>query len=119
MPETQSKTETFTPGPWFADNGDANGYWAIFQEADRQPVCYLVGVDKSPARLREAEEVANAKLIAAAPDLLASCKAQHEAIDRLFARLILLDKHFLPSESGQPWEALVRGNQAIAKAVGR
>ncbi len=106
MPETQSKTETFTPGPWFADNGDANGYWAIFQEADRQPVCYLVGVDKSPARLREAEEVANAKLIAAAPDLLKALKAM---MGRLEA-------------SGEAWmsdPAWLQGNAAIAKSEGR
>ncbi len=65
-------------------------------------------------------------LISAAPELLAACKAQHEAIDRLFAMLILatnrkvIDHHaaeqFLPTKSGQPWEALLQGNEAIKKA---
>jgi hypothetical protein len=57
-----------------------------------------------------------ANLLASAPELLAACKVQHEAIDRLMARLITLDTGFLPSQSGQPWEALVQGNKAIKKA---
>ena len=60
---------------------------------------------------------ANAALIASSPDLYAACKAQHEAIDRLFARLVKLDPTFFPSKSGQPWEALVQGNSALEKAV--
>jgi hypothetical protein len=61
-------------------------------------------------------------------DLLAACKAQHEAIDTLFAMLIVATRSdrpsesgmaFMPSKSGQPWEALVAGNAAIAKAEGR
>lgn len=59
-------------------------------------------------------------------ELLAACKAQHEAIDRLFAMLIVAtrsghvrtEKGFMPTESGQPWDALVAGNAAIAKATG-
>lgn len=38
---------------------------------------------------------------------------QHEAIDRLFAMLVEAKPGFFPSKSGQPWEALVRGNAAI------
>lgn len=61
-------------------------------------------------------------------ELLAACKAQHEAIDRLFAMLIVATGSdrpsesgmaFLPSQSGQPWEALVAGNAAIARAEGK
>lgn len=48
--------------------------------------------------------------------LLEACKAQHEAIDLLFARLIQLDPSFFPSKSGKPWEAMVKGNEAIAAA---
>lgn len=59
-----------------------------------------------------------------ASELLAACKAQHEAIDRLFAMLIEATKDqkphgFYPSESGQPWDAIKQGNAAIAKAEGR
>ncbi|MBA7602296.1 hypothetical protein ES703_09384 [subsurface metagenome] len=58
-------------------------------------------------------------LFAAALDLLGACKAQHQAIDRLFAELIKRDETFFPSKSGQPWEAVEEGNAAIAKAEGR
>jgi hypothetical protein len=55
----------------------------------------------------------------AAPDLYEACKAQHEAIDLLFARLCELDHEFLPSKSGKPWEAVLLGNKAIAQADGK
>jgi hypothetical protein len=49
--------------------------------------------------------------------LLAALRAQHEAIDRLFAMLIAktmyAEKPFYPSESGQPWEAMLAGKAAI------
>lgn len=48
--------------------------------------------------------------------LLEACKAQHEAIDLLFARLIQLDPNFFPSKSGKPWEATKKGHAAIAAA---
>ena len=67
-------------------------------------------------KIKRAE--ANTHLIAAAPDLLEACKSQHEAIDRLFALLISKNDGFFPSKSGQPWEALLRGNKAITKAEG-
>lgn len=51
-------------------------------------------------------------------ELLEACKAQHEAIDRLFALLIEKVPEFYPSKSGQPWEAVLKGNAAIAKAMG-
>lgn len=50
--------------------------------------------------------------------LLAACKAQHEAIDLLFAKLTQLDPNFFPSKSGQPWEAVQLGNAAIKMAEG-
>lgn len=63
----------------------------------------------------------------AAPELLAACKAQHEAIDTLFAMLLAIThrlsdepvEKFYPSKSGQPWAAVLQGNAAIAKAEGR
>jgi len=48
--------------------------------------------------------------------LLTASQAQHDGLDLLFARLAALDKDFRPSESGQPWEALVMGNAAREKA---
>ena len=44
-------------------------------------------------------------------------KAQHEAIDRLFARLVKLDLLSFQARAAEPWEALVQGNSALEKAV--
>ncbi len=52
-------------------------------------------------------------------DLYEACKAQHDAIDILFARLIELDKNFFPSKSGKPWEAIIQGSKALVKAEGK
>ncbi len=67
---------------------------------------------------KEDEAEATALLIAAAPDLLEACKAQHDALDTLFAMLIATKPDFFPSKSESPWEALLKGNAAIAKATG-
>lgn len=48
-------------------------------------------------------------------ELIKTVKAQHAAIDILFARLILLDKGFMPSKFGKPWKALQLGNAAILR----
>lgn len=47
--------------------------------------------------------------------LVAVCEAQHEAIDKLFAMLILKDENFRPSKSGQPWRAINQGNAILAE----
>ncbi|GAI27216.1 unnamed protein product [marine sediment metagenome] len=51
-------------------------------------------------------------------DLLEACKAQHQAIDRLFAELIKRDPAFFPSKSGQPWEAIQKGTAVIKRMEG-
>lgn len=48
-------------------------------------------------------------------EMFKACKAQHEAIDRLFALLIERDPEFFPTKSGQPWEACRLGNEVIKK----
>lgn len=62
------------------------------------------------------EEQPTAHLFLAAPYLLAACKAQCEAIDELMARLIALDNDFMPTKSGQIWEAMLEGRRAIEMA---
>lgn len=55
-------------------------------------------------------------------ELLAACDAYHEALDRLFTRLILEtrkpgnDTCFMPTRSGQPWDAATFGNVIRQKA---
>ncbi|MBA7533113.1 hypothetical protein ES705_25348 [subsurface metagenome] len=51
--------------------------------------------------------------------LLTACKAQRTAMDILFTMLLKLDKNFLPSKSGQPWEAVVLGSETIKLAEKR
>lgn len=74
----------------------------------------------------EQGEVARGEAVAAhlasrVPQLVQALRAQHEAIDRLFAMLIAKTMHaekpFYPSESGQPWDAMQAGKKAI-EAVG-
>jgi hypothetical protein len=48
--------------------------------------------------------------------MLSALKAQHEAIDQLLAWLAKARPDFYPSKCGPPWDALVEGNEAIARA---
>jgi transcriptional regulator with XRE-family HTH domain len=58
------------------------------------------------------------KLLALHDSMLDAIKIQHAALDFLMARLALLDRDFLPSKCGPPWEAMVQGNEAIKRAEG-
>jgi len=63
-------------------------------------------------------EIVYCPLHKAAPELLKACKEAHKAIDHLFAILAIVERGFLPSRSGQPWDAIVRLNAVMAKAEG-
>lgn len=104
-----------TPGPWQV--GDEGPAIITIEATDGRAACVLA--EMSPSGDLDSEDFANARLIAAAPELLEACKAQHEAIDRLLAQIIGLDQTFLPTRSGQPWQAMIQGNAAIAKAEGK
>lgn len=73
-----------------------------------------VRVGELRSLLRDVRTHRNANTHAA--QLLAACQAQHDALDILFARLIMLDVGFFPSLSGAPWDAMVAGHAAIARA---
>lgn len=112
---TSSNIVSHTPGPWAAFSDD-EGHTNIVAV-----VPHTTCVFSLPGHHKTEPDV---QLIAAAPDLLAACKAQHEAIDELFARLIMQaaegkSPDFYPSKSGRPWDALLQGKTAIAKAEGR
>lgn len=47
--------------------------------------------------------------------ILKVLQEQHLAIDILFAELILHDQKFMPSKSGQPWDAINQGNAVIQR----
>lgn len=103
-----------TPGPWLREDR------TIYVLKDgRNLFSATIQNDNHDCPAEELE--ANARLIAAAPELLAACQAQHRAIDWLFAKLIEASKTgevFLPSKS-PAWEACLQGNAAIARAEGR
>ena len=88
-----------TPGPW---------------RIEYDPYCH-VRSDAGCVLASDYTTEANARLIAAAPDLLAAVKAQHDALDILLAMLVQLDPKFMPTQS-RAWPALLQGNAAIAKA---
>ena len=63
-----------TEGPWTADDGDG-GVWGVFSEADSDGIAYLAEPTRDMRLLRPDEAAANARLIAAAPDLLQALKS--------------------------------------------
>jgi len=74
-----------TPGPWTRDGGNISGEW----ETGEQVTIAITGVTRfcgdesgGPRDTRmKAENKANARLIAAAPELLAALKNLHALID--------------------------------------
>ena len=69
--------------------------------------------------IEEKSKIDEKSLLEAAPLLLAACEAAHEALDRMFAHALMSspkDKPFDPSKCGQPWEAMLKVNDAIARA---
>lgn len=100
-----------TPGPWTAERNDDDECYSIGTRANvpvgQRSVCLVhFGYDE-PA---ESEQHANARLIAAAPELLAACKALDVALcngfdtqdDRMAGR-----------------KALIAAREAVAKAEGK
>lgn len=73
-----------TPGPWRTDENDHDApYQNIRIEAEKNRTVCIVWVDDAPDHAFNAEQEANARLIAAAPDLLDALKAASNYIDTL------------------------------------
>lgn len=112
-----------SPTPWLLKE---HGPDFSIEDASGRTIAYVGEfLNSAPMRVEVDEIRANAIALRAAADLLFACEQQRQAIDLLFTRLILLtqkytpDDLFMPSASGSPWNALVIGNAAIAKAQGR
>lgn len=108
-----------TPGPWSI--GNSAGYNASHVYHDEDGVCTVYGIfsHQSVKQVADdprcAEGLANARLIAAAPDML----AEHEAIARLLSLVIhdlqgRVERDKLAALS----QCLDRSQSAIAKATG-
>ena len=65
-----------TPGPWEVHSLQGAYYWVSDAESDGQTVCVFNHREMD----RPDEIPANARLIAAAPDLLEACEASLEAL---------------------------------------
>jgi hypothetical protein len=82
-----------TPGPWTYPGGTGN----LIGGPDRLRIADLGGLERSPD-----ERQANARLIAAAPDLLAACKAFAAARSNpeLSAAVLQAESAILKAEGG-------------------
>lgn len=112
MSDTKNESKA-TPGPWVAEfqpEGELVAHWDI--KAGATILACLPHDTQEP----------DARLIAAAPDLLAALIASREAIDILMARIInaaAIDADpatYHPSKSGKPWTALLQAKAALEKA---
>ncbi len=119
---------THTPGPWEVDEGDGMPIAKVSFRVVTAPCTPNIG-----SGLSREEITANARLIAAAPDLLAACKELVVAVSaamRVIADLDAMKYVGAPAEtreqrlvdelkiSGVVNGFGVRANAAIAKAVG-
>lgn len=109
-----------TPGPWGVSSESPNivKQYDCFGET-RVIIGSASGYTGSACFPTDEEAVHNARLIAAAPELLNAVEKQHRAIDRLLARLIELDPNFYPTKS-VVWPLIESADavRVIAKAKG-
>lgn len=78
----QDSRTTHTPGPWYFDGDNDDGRIGIYaggadgapMVADTWGLRHYKLPDEGCHNISESEEIANANLIAAAPDLLAACE---------------------------------------------
>lgn len=107
-----------TPGPWqVARQTSPNNHWYVLAasphvEGKSQTVCELNG-PWNPSNYD-----ANAKLIAAAPELLSSLTATLDALDEVMGRLAKSAPRLLPADvTVEPWKTALRARAAISKAT--
>lgn len=111
----------FTLGPWSSlicheRNGpriEITGYRGNYEAL----LCNVV--DDKDVLGKDGELQANAHLIVAAPEMYDALLKAREAIDTLFARLIYSEKDFMPTQCGQPWQAILETNRVLDKAMGK
>jgi hypothetical protein len=107
-------TSAHTPGPWSNERIWDTPASRIHARVHGVPVALAEAFTMRGA----GEKEANARLIAAAPELLAACKALHQAIDVMLAWRIEHERGFMPTQLPQ-WPAVVAAHAAITKAEGR
>ena len=105
MTTAATERRTHTPGPWSAVAFGKDGSWDVHRKTPTLDGGYFARVEPLHHATREArdEAEANARLIAAAPDLLAACNFAYQA---------LTDRHGAVEDD----EAIEALTTAIAKA---
>ena len=95
MEATKEKHATITPGPWHAwyckENETGGGIFQNTNADNQRMICRMAKEKrvihkdkrKSDDFVHSAEDAANARLIAAAPDLLAQCKEFEKCLTHL------------------------------------
>ena len=101
---------SYTKGPYKV--GDDGPGIITVETTDGRAACVLAEMENPDDEDRD-----NFALFAGAPEMHEALMEAHNAIDELFARLVLADATFRPSNSGRPWDALLQVNAAIEKAV--
>jgi hypothetical protein len=95
-----------TPGPWTDESGDGSK-WGVF-DADGRAVALAQQIVSLRVDVYQAERTANARLIAAAPELLAALVAMNALAKGPSAGVTQAQKR----------EAIAAAESAIAKATG-
>lgn len=108
-----------TKGEWaFIEGDEYRGSFIYSDYGDGGTICVLADAWPPGSEYKEFDNSkANAHLIAASPELLEACEAQHGAIDKLLAMLVESKKGFLPTQSGV-WDVVEQGYKVVNKAKG-
>jgi hypothetical protein len=117
-PNNLTPASKHTPGPWQVSGVRHKGDLKLGNDAR----LHMVGPDDDAVagvffHMQTGVGWADARLIAAAPELLDALYVQRSAIDILMARLIEVDPSFRPTKS-EVWPMLLQGTAAITKATG-
>lgn len=106
----------YTPGPWHVEPQQDGYSWEICTSSPGAWLMFLRSTREATSDERS-EDFANARLMAAAPELLDALQKAHHTIDCLMAKCIAMDPDFMPTKS-RHWPAILAVSSAIAKATG-
>lgn len=102
-----------TRGPWNCNRASAAGRNVIVSENATVDICVLSNRDKTPSEID-----ANARLIAAAPELLEALIACHAELNRLIANQAGISDEDLTDIARPDINVVEDATTAIAKATG-
>ncbi len=108
------KTDKHTPGPWAVQAQDLYApIWVVAPEPDFRFVAKM-GSQMGTHDVPQNEDAANARLIAAAPELLAALKKMEDVFSDLMER----GESFKATRHEAAYVAILQAYRAIVKATG-